>query len=196
MSTELSWLGLFFAWIGFYALHSALALEGWKAFLQRQLGAHFRWYRLLYNLFALTSFLVIWLWQSSLPTFSLVPESVWSQTVAGMLMLSGLVLGYRAMQGYSLGEFSGLGSQTEQDVPLHTEGLNRYMRHPLYSAALLLLLGYACWRPQLPNWIFVSVSILYIWWGSRLEEQKLLRRYGQEYAHYSQSVKRFIPFIW
>jgi protein-S-isoprenylcysteine O-methyltransferase Ste14 len=76
-------------------------------------------------------------------------------------------------------------------------GAYRWVRHPSYSAALLLVLGIGL---SLGNWLSIVVPLviasLTYSYRARVEEQALLSALGPAYAQFMATRKRFIPFIW
>ena len=84
-------------------------------------------------------------------------------------------------------------------LPAHrgvkTNGLYRFMRHPLYSAYVFAQLGYVINNPSIPN-----VAVLLIATGLQIlrirnEETFLMR--DQTYADYAGRTKwRLIPLLW
>ena len=82
-------------------------------------------------------------------------------------------------------------SQEERAGELVTTGLYRLVRHPLYTFSLLIL-----WlSPSVTvNSFIVYLSLtLYVLIGIIFEEQKLLREFGQKYAHYKSMTPMLIP---
>ncbi|MCY4191985.1 MAG: isoprenylcysteine carboxylmethyltransferase family protein [Rhodospirillaceae bacterium] len=73
--------------------------------------------------------------------------------------------------------------------PLVTHGIHRYVRHPMYAALFLVLWGRAFDETALMTAFWSS---LYLVIGTRYEERKLLRIYGEDYARYMQAVPRFL----
>ena len=76
-------------------------------------------------------------------------------------------------------------------------GAYRFVRHPSYSAALLIVLGIAL---SFGNWLGVVVSfaiaaVVYSY-RARIEEQTLLSSLGAPYAQFLVTRKRFVPWIW
>jgi protein-S-isoprenylcysteine O-methyltransferase Ste14 len=75
-------------------------------------------------------------------------------------------------------------------------GAYRWVRHPSYSAALLIILGIAI---SLDNWPGVVVSLVAAFpaysYRAHVEEQALLASLGAPYARFMATRKRFIPFI-
>jgi len=75
-------------------------------------------------------------------------------------------------------------------------GAYRWVRHPSYSAALVIYLGIAL---ALGNWLSVVVSFIIAlpayWYRARVEERALLSALGAPYDEFMATRKRFIPFI-
>lgn len=79
---------------------------------------------------------------------------------------------------------------------LITTGIYGHVRHPIYSACLMLCLGLILISHNLIllilpiiYWIYLTVLM------KNTEEQWLLKKYGKEYEEYSKRVNRCIPFI-
>ncbi len=75
-------------------------------------------------------------------------------------------------------------------------GAYRWIRHPAYSAALLIVLGIAL---SLGNWLGVVVSSTIAFaaysYRARVEERALLSALGEPYARFLAARKRFVPFV-
>lgn len=75
-------------------------------------------------------------------------------------------------------------------------GAYRWVRHPSYSAALLIILGIAL---SLGNWLSVVVALFVAFpaysYRAHVEEQALLSSLGAPYARFLATRKRFIPFV-
>ncbi|MGB0670787.1 MAG: methyltransferase family protein [Rhodospirillales bacterium] len=182
-------------WLSFGFLHSLLAGDAVKARLKARLGAG---YRLAYNLFATLHIAAVWLAGFALlsrETFAALEG--WTGLFPA-LQGAGLVLGLFGLRGYDLGRFAGTaqlrwakaGREEPEDEPLRTQGLNRYLRHPLYTAAFLLLWGAALSEHGLATALWGSV---YLFVGSVYEERRLHTRYGKAYGDYKARTGRFIP---
>ena len=76
-------------------------------------------------------------------------------------------------------------------------GAYRWVRHPSYTAGLLVVLGIAL---ALANWLSVVVSVAVAFlaysYRARIEEQALLASLGAPYARFLATRKRFLPFVW
>jgi protein-S-isoprenylcysteine O-methyltransferase Ste14 len=88
------------------------------------------------------------------------------------------------------------GQAAARPEKLVVSGLNRYVRHPLYFATLLLLLGYFLRQPDRSHAITAALGLAYLLIGTRLEERKLVATFGQAYRDYQQKVPMLIPFKW
>lgn len=80
---------------------------------------------------------------------------------------------------------------------LVTDGIYRYVRHPMYASFWLWALAQAL---LFPNWIvgstgILSVAILYFRRMPR-EEQMMLDTFGESYRAYSSRTSRLIPFVY
>lgn len=183
--------------VGLYgALHSLLATRAVKLRARALLGprAH-RLYRLVYNAFALASFVPVFLLLALYPG-QVVYEIPWpwaalllaGQAACLLLLVVGLLqtdlLSFLGLR--QLGE--GEGSEPQ---PLRVVGLNRWVRHPLYSAGLLLI-----WLSPVMTTGVLALNLAltaYIAVGYRLEECRLHAMYGQAYAEYQARVPALLP---
>lgn len=84
----------------------------------------------------------------------------------------------------------------ENTTHLVTNGIYRYVRHPLYSSLLFLT-----WGIFLKECTFTSilltgaVSVLLVA-TARAEESENLEKFGKEYEAYMKSTRKFIPFLY
>ena len=111
-----------------------------------------------------------------------------------LLELGGGVLGIWAVMTMKLRHLSAL-PEIKANSPLQQGGPYRWIRHPMYSALLLVILALICesWSP----WRGVFGVILLVDLGLKLEyEESLLMRIFPEYADYQQNTHKLIPWIW
>src|SRR4029079_13916373 len=83
----------------------------------------------------------------------------------------------------------------ERKQPLITDGLFRYVRHPIYAFQVLLMLCTLVVLPNVPMLIVATVHIAIMNYKARTEEQHLLRTHGDDYARYIARTGRFFPRI-
>ena len=84
----------------------------------------------------------------------------------------------------------------EDTTILITSGVFQFIRHPLYSSLLLFGLGAYLKDPSLLGGALLLIVVLGIVLTARIEEKLNLERFGEEYQHYCEKTKRFIPFIY
>lgn len=176
------------AWISFGAGHSWLA----GARMKRAFGAG---YRLAFNIVATVHASAVFaLGHHVLGTpDTLAPWPLLAMHIAGWALLAW------SLKDYDLGRFSGLaqlraaraGTPLGDDEPLITGGLHRHVRHPLYSAAFLILWGGAASPFGAATALWGS---LYLVAGTWSEERRLLARHGAGYAEYRRRVPAFVPW--
>jgi protein-S-isoprenylcysteine O-methyltransferase Ste14 len=80
---------------------------------------------------------------------------------------------------------------------LITQGVYRWVRHPMYLALLIYSAGQAL---VVPNWLAgpsYGVAMLLLF-AMRLgpEERMMLEEFGQEYQTYRATTKRLVPGVW
>jgi protein-S-isoprenylcysteine O-methyltransferase Ste14 len=74
---------------------------------------------------------------------------------------------------------------------LRRDGILGVIRHPWYTATLVLLAF--CLPVTDVNLAWRSVLATYVLVGTELEERKLLAEHGDAYAEYRRQVPRFVP---
>jgi methanethiol S-methyltransferase len=84
------------------------------------------------------------------------------------------------------------GGPADVERPFATPNLYRVVRHPLYLGMLLLF-----WvTPAMTHdhLLFAEVMTAYILLGAALEEEQLVRRYGDAYRAYRREVPMLLPW--
>ena len=82
---------------------------------------------------------------------------------------------------------------TRKEHALVTTGPYRWIRHPFYSSAALVILGNSL---VAANWFFFAAGclmFLLLVIRTRKEEQNLITRFGDDYRSYMQRTGRFVP---
>jgi protein-S-isoprenylcysteine O-methyltransferase Ste14 len=97
----------------------------------------------------------------------------------------------------ALGRNWSISLEMRADHALITEGIYRYVRHPMYSAFWLWAVAQAL---LLPNWIaggagIVGFGTLFFGRVSR-EERMMLETFGDEYRAYASRTCRIIPGVY
>ncbi len=180
-------------WLGFGLVHSIMAGDAAKRRLAPVLGGK---YRILYNLFAILHIaLVVYGGQALLAEG--VAGFAWPpaiETARLATQWTGLAVLIGSLTQYDLGLFGGLTQLRKNrpaDEPLHLSGVHRYVRHPLYAGAYLLLWGRIQDEFGLATAVWGSV---YLAIGTHFEERRLLRLHGAAYADYRAAVPALVPW--
>ena len=186
------WLIVSIALWGF--VHSFIASFGFKDFLRRTLGDGFmKFYRLLYNVFAVVSVAPVLYLAARLPNRELYQiPSPWSYLMLAGQGLSALFLLVAVLQTDVL-SFVGLRQLFDEEKAgkLVVSGLYRVVRHPLYTFSLLVL--WLSPKVSLNSFIMYVSFTVYILIGIIFEERKLLREFGEEYARYRTVTPMLLP---
>jgi protein-S-isoprenylcysteine O-methyltransferase Ste14 len=195
--TGLCWLAA--CWLGYFALHSVLAGLSAKRWVARRWPSLLPYYRLVFNLLA-----VVLLLPPLYLTFTLPGEPLWAWRgawgwVANGLALAALAGFWYSLRLYDMGEFLGLRqwraqhSRVEDQERFRISPLHRFVRHPWYALALVLL-----WTRDMPPALLLTALLVsgYFVLGSRLEERKLIAYHGAAYREYRRRVPALIPVPW
>ena len=191
-----SFLNIFLAIALYSIVHSVLASLWVKAQVRRLAGAEAdRWYRLMYNAFAVVSLVPVLVMVMLLPDHTLysIPFPFLIIPVV-IQVLAGLALAYGVWQ---TGVWSFLGIEQfltpakQKHRRLVLDGLYRYVRHPLYTAGLVLI----WFNPVMTvNLLALNLGLTaYLVFGAMVEERKLVREHGTDYEAYRQSTPMLIP---
>jgi protein-S-isoprenylcysteine O-methyltransferase Ste14 len=107
--------------------------------------------------------------------------------------LAGLIIGYAAVRIQPHGNFN-IRPDLKDGSILITEGIYRYIRHPMYLSVLTSTLGLAIFYGgylKMAVYAILLINMLL----KLFYEEKLWRQHGDEYRQYSQGTKRLIPFL-
>ncbi len=179
-------------------LHSLFASLHFKGFMRRAFGVGIdKYYRLIYNIFASVSFLLVLIFAAMIPERIIYimpfPWVIIMLVVEVLAIISILV----ALQQTGMLEFIGLRQlmkrQDNKPRKLVTSGLYGYVRHPLYTAGLVII-----WLLPLMTARLLVIDLaltVYLVVGAFVEERKLRHKFGQEYIEYASETPMFIPFL-
>jgi len=178
-------------------IHSLLASHAIKRRAERWLGGRFaHTYRLLFNVIAGILVLPLAALAILLPDTILytIPYPWFTVTILTQLLT--IVFLLAGLQQTGAGSFLGIAQVLRSepaDAPhrLVTDGLYRWVRHPIYTATLVII-----WLLPLmtANLLGLALGVtLYILIGVRLEERKLAAEFGQAYLDYARRTPMLIP---
>jgi protein-S-isoprenylcysteine O-methyltransferase Ste14 len=120
-------------------------------------------------------------------------SSTTTRFCADVVVFAGLAI---ALWGrMTLGRNWSLNPSIQEGHELIMRGPYVYVRHPMYSGLLLMLLGAVIWFGSWIGVIVFVVSFLGTWLKLRQEERLLTEHFGTSYLTYKERVKALIPFV-
>ncbi|MFW5721950.1 MAG: methyltransferase family protein, partial [Desulfohalobiaceae bacterium] len=141
---------------------------------------------------------VLLLWQRAFPGLIEVPPPLsWALRVLFFASLA-----FAAWAGRTLGGLDALGikpilaemnmAEPPDEPPLVTKGPYRLVRHPMYSATLVLI--WSCPDVSGDRLLFNVLWSVWIVAAAKLEEKELTARYGAAYRTYRKRVPGLLPW--
>jgi protein-S-isoprenylcysteine O-methyltransferase Ste14 len=129
-------------------------------------------------------------------TWAAIPVGRLAMLIAGIaLMVLGIAL--RAWSVIVLGRNFTVHVQVRAEQPVVDTGPYRLLRHPSYTALLLICLGIGV---ALANWLALIVIVVLptaaVLLRIRVEERALLAGIGEPYRRFAATRKRLIPWVW
>lgn len=185
-------------WISFCVLHSALISITFTGYIKRRLPVIFRYHRILFNFISLATLIPVLVYSS---TVRRVPFFKWNGNllyVKFFFIMSGLIIVILGSMHYDAAAFTGLAqirgrpgrNLLSKTGLLDRGGILGFIRHPFYTAVLILI-----WSNDIDVSKLVENIILssYVVIGTFLEERKLVIEFGEIYNHYREEVSMFLP---
>ena len=128
----------------------------------------------------------------------------WTDFDSNLIILRGLgilLVGFgvtlRFISRRVLGKYYSAHVETSDQHQLVTDNIYGKVRHPAYLGLMCLFLGIPL---SLGSWGAVGIAMLgglpAMIYRIKIEEQSLLKWFGQEYAEYIQKTWKLIPYIW
>lgn len=167
-----------------FIIYWIIASFGVKRTVEKQTG----WWRILVLLIAM-----------AIAFFMINHDAIlWSYTlmigiIADIVTLIGLIIMLWART--VLGGNWSTSTVLKWNHELMQRGPYRYVRHPIYSGLLLMVLGAAIFYGRAIFFVAFAVSFITSRLRAREEEKLLTRHFPEEYPNYKARVKAFIPFV-
>lgn len=124
-----------------------------------------------------------------------VPFDVRIAVLFWIVLVVGAIMRVSTVQ--ALGRQYSVHIKIRQDHELVTEGLYRYLAHPMYAANILIFIGGA---GSFVSVLGVAAALVLVVpatiYRIRREEHYLLEYFGDPYQSYLAHRRRLVPFIW
>ena len=124
---------------------------------------------------------------------ALTPHTDLAEAIGAVVCVLGL-----AVAVWSRRTLAGNWSATvtfKQGHELVQTGPYRFVRHPIYTGILLMILGSITTVGQLHCWLGFLILAIGFWIKLKQEESLLLRHFPDEYPAYRNRVKALVPFL-
>ncbi len=188
-------------WVLWCTLHSTLIATPVTDYLKKKLGDRFRFYRLFFNAVSLATLLPVVYYSVSIPQAPIFRWEGHLMIVKYLLLATSITLFVVGGRHYSMSQFLGIRQiRTGRANPalsecdtFATSGILRAIRHPWYTASILVI-----WAGDISlSTLLINIVIsAYFVIGTILEERKLLLEFGENYREYQKNVSMFIPYKW
>ncbi|MGA7871474.1 MAG: isoprenylcysteine carboxylmethyltransferase family protein, partial [Candidatus Binatus sp.] len=116
----------------------------------------------------------------------IVPNPSWVVWVGILIFAGSLVFGTPVFRIIPL-------RAPDSREPLRTDGLYAVVRHPLMLCDILWPLGWSLIFGSVIGVVLTPVWLLVIWGETYLEEESLVREYGDAYRQFQSRVPRLFP---
>lgn len=117
-------------------------------------------------------------------------------TVIGILMILGGTI-FRVWSIQTLGKFFTSAVQTQENQIIINKGAYKVIRHPSYLGAYIAFTGTAVLLHAYIGIIFsLTVMLAAYRYRIRVEEETLVRNFGDEYENYQRRTKKLVPYIY
>jgi protein-S-isoprenylcysteine O-methyltransferase Ste14 len=114
--------------------------------------------------------------------------------LGAVVIITGLIL--RVWAIITLGKSFRTTIETQKDQKVVKEGPYKLIRHPSYSGAILICLGYGI---AFQNWlsliVLIVIPLIAITYRIPYEEAAMINELGEEYIDYQKKTKKLIPYI-
>jgi protein-S-isoprenylcysteine O-methyltransferase Ste14 len=162
-------------WVVYFFLHSAMA------------G---RVNRVVYVVISTAGLLALLFYNGSIHSLKFFVSEGPVRYVSLVLTTFGVMIIQTSFRQYNFKGFVGVSKEPQQ---LRTDGILKYVRHPILAGVILVVLGFFFFIPNLPTLISCICIFIYIPLGIYLEEKKLVALFGDQYIEYRKKVPAIIP---
>lgn len=192
-------LVIFICWLAIFALIFYPALPVMIIFIHKTMPFWRRIGTKSYYFFVLGFFVLFYGFGSLVLSFKeeilawRLYETSWAYL--GLIpLVGGIILGTMSVRTLSLRVLLGLPElDTNLKSKLVIRGIYQYIRHPRYLEFILEVLGIAILSGLVWNFILFIGFVPAAYLMTVVEEQELIKRFGEDYREYQETTGRFFP---
>jgi protein-S-isoprenylcysteine O-methyltransferase Ste14 len=111
-----------------------------------------------------------------------------------ILCATGGILGLYTLCHNKIGNFS-VYPEIKQQAKLITTGPYQYIRHPMYTSLIVMMIGISLYNYHWINTLGLAMVFVAVILKANTEERLLVHRFPK-YPAYQRQTQRFIPFIY
>lgn len=115
------------------------------------------------------------------------PFSIWLSVISATIGITLLIKSFRDL-GAALTPLP----ESKEGAELVTSGIYKYIRHPIYSALMLIATGVIIWKWSLASLVIAIALLLLLFYKARYEDS-LLRIKFLDAEYYQESTPAFLP---
>ena len=115
-----------------------------------------------------------------------------------LLLIGGTfrLISRRALMKAGFGLVNSSRLQIVENQRLVTNGVYKYIRHPLYLGEILRNFGFAILLSSLYGLALIFLGCIFLIFRIEIEESMLIDEFGHEYEEYKKRTKKLFPFIY
>jgi protein-S-isoprenylcysteine O-methyltransferase Ste14 len=140
------------------------------------------------------SFAIVALQLSLIAAIALPFGATGWNTAGSVLVAAGMIVGAWALTANRPGNFN-IRPEPKAGGQLATDGPYGYVRHPMYLAVMLAMLGFCLGYGTPWRWVALAALWIVLVIKAGIEESALAARHP-DYVDYARSRKRIVPFVW
>ncbi len=127
--------------------------------------------------------------------FTFLFQSFFSYELSGtVLSVLGLIIAIWAR--VSLGRNWSSYTTYKKEHELIITGPYRFLRHPIYSGMILMIVGAFLYYGKLIILVILAIAAIVIAWRIGREEKTMIKLFGKKYTDYMKRTKRLIHWIY
>jgi methanethiol S-methyltransferase len=185
-------------WIGYCALHSYLISIGFTDLMGRVMRNYYAFYRLLYVAISLALLIPLLDYTEGVETGRIITDEYPLSIVRYALTAGSLAVffyafffDYDSLSFFGIRQILNYKKNAGPATDIRKKGLLGIMRHPMYFALIIYVW---CQTFSVMDVVVNAVLTAYVLIGTKLEEKKLVREFGDAYTQYQREVPMLIPF--